>query len=297
MKVGLAEYTVRDAMEEDPFGALKKIASAGYKYIEWANFNADRDPGTGLGISANDLNKALADLGMTLTGALLLPHDPQNDLDSFFCDFDNFKRIVEYYTQAHGGTLSVTVDFFPDMPGLLKRCDVYNKLGRICNEAGMRLMYHNHFQEFQRIGGRFILDHILENTDAKYLGIELDAYWLIRGMNDPAKTIRKYGKTGRVDSLHAKDFPLSMCNHLNIWNKVDQDKPIKNWAEFRAPIAPEHFIEVGEGIVKIQDVIDAGNELNIPYIFVEQDSTVRDQIESVGISIANMKKMRGLEWD
>ena len=49
--------------------------------------------------------------------------------------------------------------------------------------------------------------------------------------------------------------------------------------------------------MKIQDIIDAGNEFNIPYILVEQDHSTYDQIESIKISMSNFKKMRGLEWD
>ena len=50
-------------------------------------------------------------------------------------------------------------------------------------------------------------------------------------------------------------------------------------------------------MIKVQDVIDAGNEFKIPYIFVEQDFTTLTEIESINRSMYNFRKMRGLEWN
>jgi sugar phosphate isomerase/epimerase len=126
------------------------------------------------------------------------------------------------------------------------------------------------------------------------MGIELDAYWAFRGLIDPVSMIRQYGS--RVAILHEKDFPLDRVDELNSWKIVDRTK-IVDTVEFHKTIQPEHFIEVGNGIIKIQDVIDAGNEFNVPYILVEQDYTKLDEIDSIQVSMANFKKMRGLEWD
>lgn len=106
--------------------------------------------------------------------------------------------------------------------------------------------------------------------------------------------IHQYGK--RIAVLHEKDFPLDMVDELNSWKVVDRTKLVDH-AAFASTIKPEHFTEVGNGIIKIQDVIDAGNEYGIPYILVEQDHTKLDEIESIKVSMANFKKMRGLEWD
>jgi hypothetical protein len=96
--------------------------------------------------------------------------------------------------------------------------------------------------------------------------------------------------------LHQKDFPLEQVEHMNMWTKVDRNKPLA-WDSFHAVIKPEYFTEVGDGMIKIQDVIDAGNELEVPYIFVEQDYSSLPELESIKVSMTNFKNMRGLEWD
>jgi hypothetical protein len=43
MKVGIQLYSVRNHMEKDPIGTIRYVAEAGYRYIEVANHNADKD--------------------------------------------------------------------------------------------------------------------------------------------------------------------------------------------------------------------------------------------------------------
>ena len=79
-------------------------------------------------------------------------------------------------------------------------------------------------------------------------------------------------------------------------DRVQRDR-IVSLGEFRDLIDPELFIEPGDGVLKIQDFIDVGNEYNIPYILVEQDYSKYDELESIQRTMANFRKMRGLEWD
>jgi sugar phosphate isomerase/epimerase len=109
---------------------------------------------------------------------------------------------------------------------------------------------------------------------------------------DPVAKIRQYGS--RIAVIHEKDFPLSQVHNLNAWRKLDQDRPV-DWKAFHDAVTPDEFIEVGDGIIKIQDVIDAGNEFGVPYILVEQDYTKLDEIESINRSMANFRKMRDLD--
>lgn len=56
-----------------------------------------------------------------------------------------------------------------------------NRYGEICRKNGMDFYYHNHFQEFQRFGGKTVLETILELTDENLSKIELDMYLAVRG--------------------------------------------------------------------------------------------------------------------
>jgi sugar phosphate isomerase/epimerase len=264
-------------------GTLEKIAEAGYRFIELANHKALTDPGTGFDTNVDMLKAKLDALGITVVGAHVLPLDEQN-----------IDAVLRYNKDLGNTTVSIPLDFWPTEEDLMKACGNYNRLGEICRKNGMRLLFHNHYHEFQRFNGHYILDLIMAHTDPELLSLELDAYWTIRGALDPARVIREYGK--RIAMVHEKDFPLRQIQHMNAWIVADQDTPLDN-ATFHAGIKPEYFTEIGDGVIKVQDVINASNELEIPYLLVEQDyMNGLTEFQSIARSMQNLKRMRGLEW-
>ena len=292
MKVGLQVYTVRNHLKENSRKTLEEVVKAGYKYIEFANHFADKDVGIGFNYSLEEVKKIVDDLGITVVGSHIMSSDPNFDV---YAKPDYFQKIIDFYAALGAKNLSIPIDFYANLDALKRRCEQFNANGKLCKQSGIRLLYHNHWNEYQLMEGETIFNHLMNNTDPEYMGIELDAFWTIRGLIDPVGMIRQYGD--RIALIHEKDFPLAMVDELNSWKVIDRTKIVGSHEEFAKTVKKEHFIEVGEGIIKIQDVIDAGNEFNVPYILVEQDYTKLDEIESIKVSMSNFKKMRGLEWD
>ena len=52
-----------------------------------------------------------------------------------------------------------------------------NKVGSLCRERGLRLLYHNHCFEFKRYDTHTGFDILIDNTDAYLVGFELDTLW------------------------------------------------------------------------------------------------------------------------
>ncbi len=82
------------------------------------------------------------------------------------------------------------------------------RLGRLLTEIGKRtadmgvpLGYHNHLNTLSQSPGN--LDQILDNTDPKFVKLELDTAHSVAGGGDPARTIEKY--RDRLLFLHLKD--------------------------------------------------------------------------------------------
>ena len=292
MQVGIQMFTVRNHFYEDPIGTFKEVAKVGYKAVELANHKCEYDPVSSFGMPAEELKKTLEDFNLKLIGAHIIPDD-KTKISTIYQDKDCMMRNIEYAAKAGMPYLSLPIDLFPSKSYLMSRCEVYNKLGEWCQEYGIKLLYHNHYHEFQKFDGEYVLDLIMKNTDPAKFFIELDAYWTFVGATDPVKKIREYGD--RIAILHEKDFPLERIQYANAWAFVDQTKPL-DYKSFKSLVKPENFIEVGEGIIKIQDVIDAGNEYNIPWILIEQDYTKLDEFESIQVSMNNFRKYRGLEW-
>jgi inosose dehydratase len=75
------------------------------------------------------------------------------------------------------------------------------QLGKRTADLGIPLGYHNHLNTLSQSPANLAL--ILENTDPKYVGLELDTAHLVAGGGDPAKAIEKYHD--RLLFLHLKD--------------------------------------------------------------------------------------------
>jgi sugar phosphate isomerase/epimerase len=262
-------------------GTLEKVAEIGYRHIELANLKAFTDPGTGFGISADKMRAKLEALKLEVIASHVQPLEESN-VDS----------VIKYHRDLGNKNIVIPIDFWTSKEHLIERCALYNKLGERCRVNGMKLFYHNHYHEFQRFEGHYILDIIADNTESGLLGLELDAYFVVRAMVNPVEKIRQY--SGRVAFLHQKDFPLSQVQHLNVWLSADQNSPLAE-GPFQSKIKPEYSTQIGEGMLKIQDVVDAGNEAKVPYIFVEQDYMQGiTEFQSIERSLRNFKKMRGI---
>ncbi len=133
-------------------------------------------------------------------------------------------------------------------------------LGRRCRERGIGFAYHNHDFEFVRLDGRLALDVLFEGTDAKAVRSELDMYWAYYAGIDPAEILRHLGP--RCALVHLKDM-------------VKDDS--------------RTFAEVGEGRIDFAPVFAAAQEAGVEYYVVEQDACRRPALESVKISLNNLR--------
>jgi sugar phosphate isomerase/epimerase len=137
---------------------------------------------------------------------------------------------------------------------------IVRKAAEQVTAAGLKFAYHNHDFEFKQINGKYIMDHMLETIGADLLSAELDLGWVHRGGLKPVEYALKY--KGRVPLVHVKDFT-----------------------------ADNQFAEVGNGVVDFASVFAAAEEIGIQYYIVEQDQCSRSSLESVKISIDNLKRM------
>ena len=78
-----------------------------------------------------------------------------------------------------------------------------NELGKACAKEGLMVTYHNHTQEFKRYGEKRIIDILIQETDPKYVGFELDAGWCAAAGYDPIAFIQE--NSGRIRLVHVKE--------------------------------------------------------------------------------------------
>lgn len=289
MKVGLCLYSVKKSLANDPIGTMKKVAEMGFKYWETpcaVPYEVKESPVSryGLFIPAKEAKKFIDDHGVEITGNHYAP-----------LDYPDFEDYLEFQATLGLTYIGPSAEFYDDYDDVLRKCEILNKQAELAKSYGLKYYFHNHYHEFQKFNGKTVQDIVYENTDPDLVNIQLDTYWAARGGADPVQLINKY--KDRLVSLHQKDFPKNTEHALNIFeDKIDPNQRITLdvYVEYKYP---ETFTEIGTGILDIQSYIDAGNQVGVEFIYLEQDFTSMDELDSVKISMDNFRKYSGIEWD
>ena len=190
MSYSLQLYTLRNAIQEDLPGAIRRVAELGFTKVEPYNFVA----------TATELGAALRENSVTAPSghAPLLSQD--QDQDEIF---------------AAAKELGITTVIEPFIPAERWQSaeDVQATAAKL-NEAarkgagyGIRVGYHNHQWELEStIEGRTALEYFADLLDPE-LVLEVDTYWVAVGGQDPVDLLGKLGD--RVKFIHIKDGPLT----------------------------------------------------------------------------------------
>ena len=126
-------------------------------------------------------------------------------------------------------------------------------------KGGRYFMYHNHDQEFKRIGSKLIIEKLAEEIPAEVMGFTLDTFWVQAGGGDPAQWIEKLA--GRVPVIHLKDFSYG-----------------------------RRMAVVGEGNINFDRVFSAAEKSGTKFMMVEQDDcNGEDPIECLRRSYEYLK--------
>lgn len=138
------------------------------------------------------------------------------------------------------------------------------EIARRLQDQGLTLIYHNHNFEFHRVDGPTrIYDVLLQETPG-CLQFELDTYWVQAAGGDPAYWIHQL--SGRMDVIHFKDMAAA--------------------ADGTGIMA-----EVGEGNLNWPEILAACGEIGVKWHIVEQDICQRPPLESLRLSLHNLRAM------
>jgi len=186
-KVGLQLYTVRDLMKADMPGTLAKVASIGYKEVEFAGYFGRTPAQVRALLKKNGLSSPSTHIGLDIL---------EKDSVRAFADAKAIGHqwvVVPYIPEERRKTL----DDWKNITTLL------NQLGPQAKAAGLRLAYHNHDFEIRSVDGQRPLDYLLDHTDPSLVDFEMDLYWVIFGGGDPIDFFNRHPK--RFALVHVKD--------------------------------------------------------------------------------------------
>lgn len=284
MKAGIQLYSVRTAMQQDPLAAIRRVAEIGYRYLEVANHNADKDPGVGFAASAADIQSVLKQTGARVISAHLSPLAPKA-----------LGPALEYHAQLGTGFFVVPMAFFAERDDILRLAESLSQVAEACREYQIELLYHNHFHEFQTFGNATAFDILMDNTDPALVKIELDTYWAMRGGQDPVALLQRYGK--RVRLVHQKDYPKGRDGDIDLIAEPNRTGVSVTTEYFMQHVDPTLFTEIGTGIMDIQRILDAARRhCSCKYIILEQDATQLDEMESIRVSMEHFRQFSGIAF-
>ncbi|WP_066287159.1 sugar phosphate isomerase/epimerase family protein [Arthrobacter sp. B6] len=188
MNYSIQLYTLRNAMQEDLPGTIRRVADIGFTQVEPYNFVA----------TAKELGAALKENGLTAPSG----HAPllSQDQDQIF-------------TAAKELGITTVIDPFIAADRWQSAEDVQataaglNAAAKKGADYGIRVGYHNHQWELESIiEGRTALEYFADLLDPE-LVLEVDTYWVAVGGQDPVEILARLGD--RVKLIHIKDGPLN----------------------------------------------------------------------------------------
>jgi sugar phosphate isomerase/epimerase len=188
MSYSIQLYTLREALQEDLPGTIRRIAEIGYTQVEPYNFVA----------MAKELGAALKDHGLTAPSG----HAPLLSQDQ-----------DEIFSAARELGIGTVIDpFLPEVHW--KRSEDVRETAERLNSAarkgagyGVRVGYHNHQWELEStIDGQTALEYLAGLLDPEVV-LEVDTYWAAVGGQDPVQLLTRLGE--RVRLIHIKDGPAT----------------------------------------------------------------------------------------
>lgn len=243
--VALQLYSVRDEMAADFEGTLRKVKTLGYDGVEFAGL---------FDHSAADIRSMCDEIGLVPISAHVPYLDMKNDPDLL-----NVYREIgcQYVVIPY-----LTPEYRPGQPGFAQLMEDAKMLGEQANRLGMKLCYHNHDFEFEKIDGEYALDILYKEVSADLLQPELDVCWINVGGENPVDYIHKYA--GRIEILHLKDFAGSKSENMYALIGIDDDKEKADDNKFE-------FRPIGMGLQDMPAIVSAAGEVNTKWLVVEQD--------------------------
>jgi len=194
--IGLQLYSIRDDCARDLPGTLKAVAKMGYDGVEFAGYH---------GYSAKELRKMLDDLGLRCCGthlgieALLgeeLPHTVEFNL-TLGNPFLIVPGLPDEYTVS--------------LAAWRKTAAVFSEAAARVAPQGLRVGYHNHYTEFQKMEGEVPFD-VFFNTAHPSVVMQLDIGNAMEGGADALAYLRRYA--ARAGTVHFKEHAHGNPNAL-----------------------------------------------------------------------------------
>ncbi|MGI8990039.1 MAG: sugar phosphate isomerase/epimerase family protein [Bryobacteraceae bacterium] len=268
--MGLELFTVRDLIAKDMEGTLAKVAQIGYKEVE---------PTTYGGLDAKQFRTVLDRFGLTApsthAGATDGP-DVEKQLEAFQVMGIKYTEIQPARVSVRGG--GGTPQRPPVTEESVKRtARQVNKRGDIAKRFGMKILIHNHANEFAPLGVGTLrpYDILLAETDPALVAMQLDIGWASVAGQNVIEMFRR--NPGRYELWHVKDATAikAMDPKLSMTERMRVAK----------------LVPVGQGEIDYKSIFANAGLAGMKHFAIEQDNAP-DSGDSLGAAQASYRGLK-----
>lgn len=263
-RIGLQMYTVRDRYPTDYPGTLQAIAAIGYKAVQ--------PTGSYAGHTLDQVKRLLADNGLTAAATHV---SPPNGPD-FERTIEAYAKLGHSYTTVRLAAPRPSGGMRPEpeaqtLEAVKRTAGMLNAAGAITRKHGVKVMYHNHAHEFQRLSDSplRIYDVLITETDPSLVALELDIGWATAGGANALDLFRQ--APGRFEVWHVKD--IAALSSLAGIEPVNRGRATK-------------IVALGEGEIDYRPIFAAADLAGMKHFYVEQDSAPAsgDSVRAAAVS-------------
>ena len=257
--------------------ALKRVKAAGYDYIELNDFMIEKSSfivklltkfgGMDIGNSGyQDWHTLIYESGLKVSSL-------HSNLGAIEAAPEKIAQLAKSYgtdTVVITGMYRFDYSSLEEVTSLAERLDA---AGKALKEQGIRLLYHNHNCELQKVeSGKTAYEFLIENTDAEYVNFELDTYWMADGGADLYAIIDKLG------------------SRLEYWHINDRGNTASG--PYMTPILKEKATELGSGNMNLEGLLAKIKETGVEAVILETHMNWIDNspVKSIEVSSGFMNE-------
>ena len=272
LPVAVQLYSVRDEMEKDFYGTIRKMKEIGYDGVEFAGL---------FGQNPEEIKALCDEIGIVPISAHVPYYDMLENPEVVLADYVAIgcKYVVVPY---------LTEECRPGTEGFAATVEGIRKIGEAAKALGIQLLYHNHDFEFVKIGDDYALDVLYSTVPADLLKTEIDTCWVnVAGVN-PAEYIVKY--SGRAPVVHLKDFKKTGSGQGKMYELIGiEDDAAEEVEDFFS------FMPVGYGMQDMPAILAACEDAGAEWVVVEQDNPAEGETRMNSVKLSR-EYLKTLSW-
>jgi sugar phosphate isomerase/epimerase len=253
-EIALQLYSLREQMKTDVQGTHALLPQWGIRFVEG---------GGTYGLSREAYQELLAENHLQVIGVGAdfnqLKENPQPIIDH--AKAFGAKYASCYWIPHPHGKFSIKET--------REAIDVFNRAGKILQEAGITLCYHPHGYEFIPHDQGTLFDELARN--ARNYAFNLDVFWVQMGGGDPLAIMKQY--PNKFPLLHLKDRAHGTPGSTDGRGDVETN------------------VVLGTGDIDIRGLIKQAQKEGVKYLVIEDESS--RSVEQIPLSVAYIKQVLG----